>query len=175
MHKIKARARDWAEKEGKVELKVLGEERERRERRKREREGREREGRERRERERRERESGRGQWRRKKERGAEARGLEKSQVIKGLIDGEDGSVAVDLPNLGAQHVFVLIELCFHCWGIFGWEICRNTIWSLFTVLVPAVTPVYLFPSKHSELMSTGKRELQLFVFLGWVTLLSIIF
>jgi hypothetical protein len=43
--------------------------------------------------------------------------LEKPQVLGGLIDGEDGSVAVDLPNLGAQHVFILIELCFHCRGI----------------------------------------------------------
>jgi hypothetical protein len=47
------------------------------------------------------------------------------QVLRGLIDGEDGSVAVDLPSLGAQHVFILIVLCFHCWGIFGLEIYRN--------------------------------------------------
>ena len=46
-----------------------------------------------------------------KERGeAEAPVLEKPQVIKGLIDGEDGSVVVDLPNLGTQLVFILIEL-----------------------------------------------------------------
>jgi hypothetical protein len=32
---------------------------------------------------------------------------------------EDGSVVVDLPNLGAQHGIILSELCFHCWGIFG--------------------------------------------------------
>jgi hypothetical protein len=32
---------------------------------------------------------------------------------------EDGSVVVDLPNLGAQHVFILTESCFHCQGIFG--------------------------------------------------------
>jgi hypothetical protein len=32
---------------------------------------------------------------------------------------EDGSVAVDLPNLGAQHVIILTVLCFHCQGIFG--------------------------------------------------------
>jgi hypothetical protein len=32
---------------------------------------------------------------------------------------EDGSVAVDLPNLGTQHGFILTELCFHCRGIFG--------------------------------------------------------
>jgi ABC-type protease/lipase transport system fused ATPase/permease subunit len=51
--------------------------------------------------------------------GAEAHVLEKLQVLRGFIDGEDGSVVVDLPNLGAQHVFILIELCFHCWGIFG--------------------------------------------------------
>jgi hypothetical protein len=34
---------------------------------------------------------------------------------------EDGSVAVDLPNMGAQHVFILTVLCFHCWDIFGME------------------------------------------------------
>ena len=30
---------------------------------------------------------------------AEAHGLEKPQVLRGLIDGEDGSVVVDMPNL----------------------------------------------------------------------------
>jgi hypothetical protein len=37
---------------------------------------------------------------------------------------EDGSVAVDLPNLSAQHV-LLTESCFHCLGIFGLEIYHN--------------------------------------------------
>jgi hypothetical protein len=32
---------------------------------------------------------------------------------------EDGSVVVGLPNLGAQHVFILTESCFQCQGIFG--------------------------------------------------------
>jgi hypothetical protein len=41
---------------------------------------------------------------------------------------EDGSVVVDLPNLGAQHVFVLIVLCFHLPGhIWVGEIYRNTV------------------------------------------------
>jgi hypothetical protein len=56
---------------------------------------------------------------------AKAHGLENLQVIRGLIDVEDGSVAVDLPNLGAQHVFILVELCFRCRGIFGLEIYHN--------------------------------------------------
>ena len=43
----------------------------------------------------------------------------KMQVLRGLIDVGDGSVAVDLPNLGTQHVIILIVLCFHCQGIFG--------------------------------------------------------
>jgi hypothetical protein len=30
---------------------------------------------------------------------------------------EDGSVAVDLPNLGAQHVIILIELCVSLLGL----------------------------------------------------------
>jgi hypothetical protein len=69
-----------------------------------------------------------GQWRRrKKESGAEAPGLEKPQVLRGLLYVEDGSVVADLPNLGAQHVFILIELCFHCRGIFGLEIYHNVI------------------------------------------------
>ena len=38
------------------------------------------------------------------------------------IDGADGSVVVDLPNLGAQLTFILIELCFHCWAYLGWGI-----------------------------------------------------
>jgi hypothetical protein len=61
--------------------------------------------------------------RRKKKSRAEAHGLEKPQVLRGLIDVEDDSVVVDLPNLGAQHVFILMESCFHCRGIFG---CRFT-------------------------------------------------
>ena len=56
------------------------------------------------------------QKRRKKKSRAEAHGLEKLQVLRGLIDVEVGSVAIDLPNLGAQHVFILIELCFYCSG-----------------------------------------------------------
>ena len=52
---------------------------------------------------------------------AEAHSLEKPQVLRGLIDGEDASVAVDLPNLGAQHVFILTELCFHCRAYLGWR------------------------------------------------------
>jgi hypothetical protein len=37
-----------------------------------------------------------------------AYGLEKPQVLRSLIDVEDDSVAVDLSNLGAQHVFISI-------------------------------------------------------------------
>jgi uncharacterized membrane protein HdeD (DUF308 family) len=66
------------------------------------------------------------QRRRKKKSRAEAHGLEKLQVLSGLIDVKDGSVAVALPNLGAQHVFILIVLCFHCQGIFRLEIYCNT-------------------------------------------------
>jgi hypothetical protein len=68
----------------------------------------------------------RKQRRRKKKRsGVEEHGLEKPQVLSSLIDVEDGSVVVDLVNLGAQHVFILNELCFHCWGIFGLEIYHS--------------------------------------------------
>jgi hypothetical protein len=61
-----------------------------------------------------------GRWRRRwKENGAEACSLEKPQVLRGLIDGEDVSVVVDLPNLGTHLVFILIELCFHCGAYLG--------------------------------------------------------
>jgi hypothetical protein len=63
----------------------------------------------------------RTQRRRKNKSRAGAHDLESPQVIRGLIEVEDGSVAVDLPNLGAQHVIILTELCFHCRGIFGWR------------------------------------------------------
>jgi hypothetical protein len=45
---------------------------------------------------------------RKKKSGAEAQGLENLQVLRGLINGADGSIAVDLPILGTHHVFILI-------------------------------------------------------------------
>jgi hypothetical protein len=60
--------------------------------------------------------------RRKKRSGAEVHGLKKQQVLRGLIDVEDGSVVVDLPNLGTWHVFILTMLCFHCWGIFRFTV-----------------------------------------------------
>ena len=70
-------------------------------------------------------ENGRGRGHRggggRKKNIAEAHSLEKPQVLRGLIDGEDASVAVDLPNLGAQHVFILTELCFHCRAYLGWR------------------------------------------------------
>jgi hypothetical protein len=53
------------------------------------------------------RERKRTQRRRWKESGAEAHGLEKPQVLRGL---------------GTQLVFILMELCFCCRGIFGWRI-----------------------------------------------------
>jgi hypothetical protein len=40
---------------------------------------------------------------------------------------EDGSVAVDLPNLGSQHVFILIVLCLHFRGHIWEEICCNMV------------------------------------------------
>jgi hypothetical protein len=57
--------------------------------------------------------------RKKKKSGAEAHGLEKPQVLRGSHNVEDGSVAVDLPSLGTQHVIILTVLCFHCRGVFG--------------------------------------------------------
>ena len=59
--------------------------------------------------------------RKRKRKRAEPHGQEKLQVLRGLIDVEDGSVAADLPNLGAQHVIILSVLCFHCQVITGLE------------------------------------------------------
>jgi hypothetical protein len=67
------------------------------------------------------------QRRRKKKSRAETHGLEKPQVLRGLIDVEDDRISVDLPNLDTQQVFILIELCFYCQGIFGLEIYHNNI------------------------------------------------
>ena len=46
-------------------------------------------------------------------------------ILRGLLYGEDGSVAVDLPNLGTQHIIILIESCFHCPGLYELEIYHN--------------------------------------------------
>ena len=78
----------------------------------------------------RERERGRQRSEGEEGSGAEAPGLEKSQVIRVLLYGEDGSVG--LPNLGTQHVFILIELCFYCRSIFGLEIYHNSLGVWFT-------------------------------------------
>jgi hypothetical protein len=64
--------------------------------------------------------------RRRRKKKSKAHGVEKQQVLRGLIDVEDGSVAVYLLNLGAQHVVILTVSCFHCQGIFGLEIYCNS-------------------------------------------------
>jgi hypothetical protein len=74
-------------------------------------------------------ENGRGRGCRRRQWGlghrAEAHGLEKLQVLRGLIDRENGSIAIDLPNVGAQHVFILTVLCFHCQGIFQIDLLQQ--------------------------------------------------
>ena len=52
---------------------------------------------------------------------AEPHGLEKPQVLRGLIDVEDGSVVIDLSNLGTQHIFILTELVFIAGAYLGWR------------------------------------------------------
>ena len=51
---------------------------------------------------------------------AEAHSLEKLQVLRGFIDGEDCRVAVDLPNLGTQHVIIL-SCVFIARAYLGWR------------------------------------------------------
>jgi hypothetical protein len=55
----------------------------------------------------------------------EACGLEKPQVIRHHIDGEDGNVVVEMPSLGMQFVFISIESCCLCPRLFGLEIYHN--------------------------------------------------
>jgi hypothetical protein len=79
MHKIKARASDWVEK-GEGGAEGFGREEER------------------------------GRWRTEEEeegKWSRSTSLEKLQVLRGLLHGEDGTVVVDLPNLGTQLVFIL--------------------------------------------------------------------
>ena len=46
----------------------------------------------------------------KRERMQRRRRKKRNGVLRGLIDVEDGSVVVDLPNLSSQHVIILTEL-----------------------------------------------------------------
>jgi hypothetical protein len=60
--------------------------------------------------------------RREGRRKAETHGLEKPQVIRGLIDVKDGSVVVDLPNLGAKHVLSCVFIAgFILFSYLGWR------------------------------------------------------
>jgi hypothetical protein len=77
------------------------------------------------------------QRRKMKKSRAETHGLEKLQVLRGLISVEDGSIAVDLPNLGAQYVIKLTVLCFHCLGIFGRRYTATGQWWCM-LLIPAL-------------------------------------
>ena len=63
--------------------------------------------------------------RRKKKKRSRSKWPGETASYIGSLDVEDGSVVVDLPNLGTQHVFILIVLCFHCLGIFGMKIYCN--------------------------------------------------
>ena len=66
------------------------------------------------------------QRRRKKKSRAEAHGLEKPQVLRGFIDVDDGSVAVDLPNLGTWRVFILSHV-FIDRAYLGWRFTATNI------------------------------------------------
>ena len=53
--------------------------------------------------------------------------ISRSTWLGEITNYKGWDVVVDLPNLGVQLVFILIELCFHCQGIFGLEIYSNII------------------------------------------------
>ena len=75
---------------------------------------------------------------------AQAQGLEKPQVLRGLIDVEGGSVAVDLPNLGTQHVFILIVCVFIARAYLGW---RFTTTALIGIFIKKQRGIFLFWSQ----------------------------
>ena len=53
---------------------------------------------------------------------------EETAISKGVSQAvEDGSVAVDLPNLGTQHGFILTELCFHCRAYLGGDLHNTSL------------------------------------------------
>jgi hypothetical protein len=63
-----------------------------------------------------------------KEDGAEPHGLEKPQVARDRIAGEEISVVVDLPNLGIQLINIITEMCVFYLGSLGLEIYCSTEW-----------------------------------------------
>ena len=63
-------------------------------------------------------------------------------------------VVVDLFNLGAQHIFILTKLCFHCQGKFGLEIYTATD---FTALNQITT--WNMVLKENLLSNIGERKL----------------
>jgi hypothetical protein len=76
------------------------------------------------------REERKGRWKMEEEGeedGAEVHGLEKSQVAKDLIAGEESSVVVDLPHLGIQLINTVTGLWVFYMGLLGLEIYCNSL------------------------------------------------
>ena len=56
---------------------------------------------------------------------------------------EDGSVVVDLPNLGAQHVFIVTVLCFHCPAYLGGDLLQHH-WGWLQASLPPEPSCWLY-------------------------------
>ena len=88
------------------------------------------------------------QRRRSKKSRAEAHGLEKLQVLRGLIHVEDGSIAVDLPNLDTEHdsfffflFFCSFTMLFNLACMLPRKACTNTFPAC---LLETISPTALF-------------------------------
>ena len=68
-----------------------------------------------------------GKERRWKEDGEEPHGLEKLQVVRDLIAGEQSSVVVNLHDQGMQLIYIVTELCVLCTGFLWLEIYSNKL------------------------------------------------
>ena len=76
---------------------------------------------------RRQRRQRKGKERRWKEDGEEPHGLEKLQVVRDLIAGEQSSVVVNLHDQGMQLIYIVTELCVLCTGFLWLEIYSNKL------------------------------------------------
>ena len=65
-----------------------------------------------------------------KEDETEPHGLEKLQVARDLIAGEENCVVVNVPNLGVQRINIITELCVPCSGLLRLEISCSTVQQL---------------------------------------------
>jgi hypothetical protein len=77
----------------------------------------------------------RRRWRKRrwKEDGTEPHGLEKPQVARDLIAGEQRSIVVNLPKLGVQLNKIVTELCAFAWAYWDGDLQKHSCFLVFPV------------------------------------------